>query len=189
MVPPRIPMADRSHLISIMNTKIKMQNVCDTDKAVSLSGSAGALMMREDGCILLVKQPYQETWNIPGGIIEDGESPREACRREVLEELALRIEKLPLLCVDHLSASTELPERKHHIFLGGTLTSGIMGRVKLQESEISEIAFVQELDIPRLCSAPLAVRLRVAIDAYRTQKSFYIRDGLVSEAAQLGAEH
>lgn len=158
-----------------------MQSVIYPDQAVSIPGSAGTLITRGDGCILLVKQPYKETWNIPGGIIEDGESAREACRREVLEELALKIENLPLLCVDHLSASAELPERKHFIFSGGTLTPSMMHRVILQEAEISEIAFVQELDIPRLCSAPLAIRLRVALDAYYTQKVFYIRDGLVSE--------
>lgn len=160
-----------------------MQNVCDPDKALSISGSAGALMIRGDGCVALVKQTYKDTLNIPGGIIEDGESPREACRRELLEELALRIEDLPLLCADHLSASVELPERTHFIFFGGTVTPSLMESVILQESEISQIVFVQELDIPRFCSAYLAARLRVALDAYNAGEVYHIHDGLVCKGA------
>jgi 8-oxo-dGTP pyrophosphatase MutT (NUDIX family) len=35
----------------------------------------------------LLEPTYKEDWEIPGGIIEENESPREACKREVLEEL------------------------------------------------------------------------------------------------------
>ena len=32
---------------------------------------------------------YKDTWDIPGGYVERGESPAAACRREILEELGL----------------------------------------------------------------------------------------------------
>lgn len=58
----------------------------------------GALVTRPDGAVLLIKrgqEPYSGCWSLPGGNIQPGESAREACRREVLEEtgLAVRVDE------------------------------------------------------------------------------------------------
>jgi ADP-ribose pyrophosphatase YjhB (NUDIX family) len=48
-----------------------------------------------DGKVLLVrrgKDPFKGCWTLPGGGVEPGETPREAVRREVLEETGLAIE-------------------------------------------------------------------------------------------------
>jgi 8-oxo-dGTP pyrophosphatase MutT (NUDIX family) len=37
--------------------------------------------------VLLLEPTYKNDWEIPGGIIEDNESPKECCEREVFEEL------------------------------------------------------------------------------------------------------
>jgi 8-oxo-dGTP diphosphatase len=49
-----------------------------------------------DGCVLLVhrhpsRRWYPDCWDLVGGHIEDGESPRQAVIRECLEELAVEI--------------------------------------------------------------------------------------------------
>ncbi|WP_433785033.1 NUDIX domain-containing protein [Actinomycetospora sp. CA-101289] len=62
--------------------------------------AAGALFVNSDGQVLLVHPTYKDTWDIPGGYVERGESPAAACRREVLEELALDREPLRLAAVD-----------------------------------------------------------------------------------------
>ena len=51
--------------------------------------AAGALFHDESGRILLVKPTYKNGWDIPGGYVEPGETPSEACAREVFEELSL----------------------------------------------------------------------------------------------------
>ena len=51
--------------------------------------AAGMLLIHRDGRIFVVEPVYKDTWEIPGGVVEPGESPREACRREVGEELGL----------------------------------------------------------------------------------------------------
>src|SRR5215469_2715077 len=51
--------------------------------------AASALFLNEQGNVLIVKPTYRPDWLLPGGSVEDHESPREACIREVREELSL----------------------------------------------------------------------------------------------------
>ncbi len=53
---------------------------------------AGAIVFRDDGAVLLVKRgraPSAGTWSLPGGRIEQGETPEAAAVREVREETGL----------------------------------------------------------------------------------------------------
>jgi len=47
--------------------------------------AAGALFRDAGGRVLLVKPHYKAGWDIPGGMVEPGETPSEACAREVTE--------------------------------------------------------------------------------------------------------
>jgi len=62
--------------------------------------AAGALFLDPTGRVLLVRPTYKDTWDIPGGYVERGESPAAACRREITEELGLRREPRRLIAVD-----------------------------------------------------------------------------------------
>ncbi|WP_328478950.1 NUDIX hydrolase [Actinoplanes sp. NBC_00393] len=62
--------------------------------------AAGALFFDEAGNVLLVKPAYKAGWDIPGGYVEPGESPRAACIREVREELGITPDIGGLLVVD-----------------------------------------------------------------------------------------
>lgn len=59
---------------------------------------APAIIINEKGEILLGKRSshtvYPLYWNLPGGIIENGESIEEAIKREVKEELGVEVVKL-----------------------------------------------------------------------------------------------
>ena len=57
---------------------------------------ASALFLDTQNNLLLVKPTYRPFWLLTGGVIEENESPRIACLREVKEELGLdiSIEKL-----------------------------------------------------------------------------------------------
>ena len=61
----------------------------------------GAIVVGKRGVLLVCrnKEPGKGLWGIPGGVIELGETHREAIKREVLEETGIEIELLDLLGV------------------------------------------------------------------------------------------
>ena len=83
--------------------------------------SAGAVICDEQGRVLIVDPVYKPYWNLPGGGVEAGEDPKEACRREVMEELGLDLEIGRLL----VHATLSVPGREPHeyfVFDGGVLS-------------------------------------------------------------------
>lgn len=58
---------------------------------------AGIILINSNNEVLLLLRddkpeiPFPNQWDIPGGRIEEGESPIEAIRREMLEELGLQL--------------------------------------------------------------------------------------------------
>ena len=64
--------------------------------------SAGVLFLNQKQEILLVKPTYREGWLLPGGVIDEDESPKHCAQREILEELGVRVACDTLLLVDYL---------------------------------------------------------------------------------------
>jgi 8-oxo-dGTP pyrophosphatase MutT (NUDIX family) len=55
----------------------------------------GALVaIRVNDSVLLLRSSYRSRWNFPGGGVKRGESPDEAARRELVEELGLVVPEL-----------------------------------------------------------------------------------------------
>ena len=66
-----------------------------------VAASAGALIRDPSGRLLILKPTYKSGWTLPGGVMEaDGETPWDACRREVREETGLTVSAGRLVCVD-----------------------------------------------------------------------------------------
>lgn len=70
------------------------------------------------GLIPLVRQyrPAVEayTWELPAGLLEEGERPEQACRRELLEETGLKVDSLAYLGARY--ADTGRLENRLHAF-------------------------------------------------------------------------
>nr|WP_157255068.1 NUDIX domain-containing protein [Nonomuraea typhae] len=54
--------------------------------------SVGAAVIGDDGRFLAMRRSDTGAWQLPGGVVERGEGPLEAVRREVLEETGVLIE-------------------------------------------------------------------------------------------------
>jgi 8-oxo-dGTP pyrophosphatase MutT (NUDIX family) len=141
-----------------------------------LTGS-GALFLNAFGGVLVVEPTYKATWEIPGGVVEDGETPREACAREVLEELGLVVTPGPLLVVDWAPADGQ-GDRVLFVFDGGTLSAVQIGRMVLQESELASAEFIDPDAVPDRLIPRLARRVTAALDARRSGVTRYLEQGV-----------
>jgi ADP-ribose pyrophosphatase YjhB (NUDIX family) len=66
------------------------ETVLDAVGLPAIPVSAGALIFDRAGWLLILKPTYKSGWTIPGGVMEGGgETPWDACRREVAEECGL----------------------------------------------------------------------------------------------------
>ncbi|GIJ43211.1 hypothetical protein Val02_00970 [Virgisporangium aliadipatigenens] len=83
--------------------------------------SADVLFRDETGRILLVDPRYKPDWDLPGGMAEANESPLDAARREVREELAVDWPGGPLLTVDWVAPHGPWDDGLVFLFDGGVL--------------------------------------------------------------------
>lgn len=141
--------------------------------------SASGLLLRDEGeRILLLKPLYNDMWQLPGGLAEESESPRQAAQREALEELGLDLAVGRLLCVDYKATTTERPACIQFVFDGGRLTAEQLTNIVLPGEEIAAWQVVDPEDAPRLVrpGGP-ASRLVNTISALRTGETVYLEDG------------
>ena len=143
--------------------------------------SAGALLFDDDGAILVVKPTYKAGWTIPGGQMEaDGESPFEACRREVREETGLELATARLVCVDFLRPKTGRPGGLRFLFDGGVVDADRRARVVLQEDELEDQRWSPPEEAVELLSGPVGRRVGAAIAALGAApvaRFVYLEDG------------
>ena len=129
-----------------------------------IPASAGALIFDGDGRLLIVDPTYKAHWTIPGGIMEaDGETPWEACRREVLEEVGLHVERGRLVAVDFLRPKASKPGGMRFLFDCGVLPAAALDAIVLQEEELSEHRLVDPARALELLSGPLRRRVGAAL--------------------------
>src|SRR6185312_6423857 len=140
----------------------------------TIPASAGALIRGRKGRLLILKPTYKGGWTIPGGVIEIGESPWEACRRETKEECGLDVTAGRLVCVDFLRPRPGRPGGMRFLFDCGVFDDTVLGAVVIEPVEIAE-SRVLPLDaaLP-LLSGPVRRRVRAAC---RSTTLRYLEDG------------
>ena len=103
--------------------------------------AAGALCQDAAGRVLLVEPTYKDVWELPGGMVEDDESPLAACRRELREELGIDVPVGRLRCVDWRPAELPRTEGLMLVFDGGVLDDDLTARITLPGGELRSYAF------------------------------------------------
>jgi ADP-ribose pyrophosphatase YjhB (NUDIX family) len=136
--------------------------------------AAGALLILKDR-ILVLKPTYKEGWTIPGGTVEDGEAPLQACVREVFEETGLETGRLRFAAVDHLPAIGAQNEFLHFLF--AQEWEGEAPELRLPEDEIAEARWVTVEEATRLLTPRLAKRIAPALRAYHAGVAVYLENG------------
>lgn len=132
--------------------------------------ASGALIQNSIEEVLLVEPTYKPDWEIPGGRGRPYESTRRACRRELHEELGLKIELGRCLVAD-LKQVDGAPI-DHFIFDGGILAEEEITSIRLPPPELRSYRFVPRLKIgPPMVSDRLARRIGRALDALEADAS------------------
>ena len=97
--------------------------------------------------VLLCQLTYKQDWDLPGGVVEVGESPQEAVAREVEEELSLTLPTGRLLLTDWLPPWGGWDDALCLVFDGGPHDPSIVERIVEQEREIRSAAFLTAAEV------------------------------------------
>lgn len=122
------------------------------------------LIHDRDRRVLLCRLTYKQDWDLPGGVVEVGESPRLAVSREVEEELALQIRAGRLLLTDWLPPWSGWDDAICLVFDGGQHEPSITGQVIRQEREIREASFCTIEQARERCTDFTARRIEAALN-------------------------
>lgn len=143
----------------------------------TILSAAGALIRDSQGRVLLVEPNYKDYWEIPGGLIEVGETPSQGCEREIAEELGLTRKPGRLLVVDW-APHPEHGDRVLFVFDGGTIEDADITKIRLQPEELDSYVFLPPAEAIDRLIPRLARRVQAAIQADEEGKTRYLEHGV-----------
>jgi 8-oxo-dGTP pyrophosphatase MutT (NUDIX family) len=152
--------------------------------------SAGAII-RQGSRVLIVKPTYREYWLLPGGHVEAGESPREALRREIEEELGLAAQIGALLSIDYWRKGAVATRpgctyvQPHDalvlLFDGGELILKLEQQIRLRREELEDVKVVEIEDAIQLLAPYYEGRVRSALKSLEAGRVIYLESGGAAE--------
>ena len=114
--------------------------------------AVGVVVKRDDKVLLVrrLNEPSRGRWSLPGGVVELGETVREAARREVREECGLQVEAGEVLAVvDNIVRDDEAGRIRFHYVLVDLLAEYVGGGLAAA-SDISDACWVREEELEEL---------------------------------------
>ena len=138
----------------------------------------GAVIVRHEQFLIVrrANPPLQGQWSIPGGLVETGETTREAVVREIREETGLTIEPIELIEVfERILRDTNSRVQYHYVVIDYLcrIVSG-ESRPGSDVSEIRWIAFhdllIQEITPETRNVIQKALKAAQESNAFRTDK-------------------
>src|SRR5215467_8096636 len=149
--------------------------VSTDDEVPAVPASASALIFDERGRLLILRPTYKSGWTIPGGVMENnGETPWQACRREVREECGLEVTSARLACVDFRRPRPGRSGGIRFLFDCGRLDDDALASITIQPDEISQYRIVKlDTALPML-SGPIRRRVKAGVSATGT---VYLEEG------------
>ncbi|QLE76150.1 NUDIX hydrolase [Streptomyces rectiverticillatus] len=140
--------------------------------------TAHVLIADRLGRLLLVHPAKRGApWHLPGGIVEPGESPLDAARREVREELGLTFDAhlWRFLAVEWLQATGPgRRDRLAFLFTSPRLYSGDESRIVLQQDEVDAWRWEYTGSALGLLHPRMSERVGRALRTHRAQPASYL---------------
>ena len=127
---------------------------------------AHALFRDEQGRVLLLETSYKEDWELPGGVVEPGESPRVGAVREIAEELGITVDLGEPQLVDWMPASLGWSDAIEYLYAGGTLSPEVAETLGTDDREIRAIHWVEADDVAAHVSELSARRIALILQGF-----------------------
>jgi 8-oxo-dGTP pyrophosphatase MutT (NUDIX family) len=142
-------------------------------KSLPRKRSSAGVLVFANGRLLCLETTYKPTFEIPGGVVEQGESPLEAAKRECREELGTDVAVRALLCVDYARGDEVKGDAIHYVFAG----EADAARFNPDAREIKALHWLSlEEALPRMSTA-LARRVAAANAAAKAGGAAYCEEG------------
>lgn len=137
------------------------------------------LLVQDQGQrVLLCQLTYKADWDLPGGVVEGGESPAVTVTREVKEELALELPAHRLLVIDWLPPWSGWDDALCLVFDGGVHDPSILDAVVLEPREIVSAEFCTAEQVRERCRDFTARRIEQALAAVGGTGSEFLHSGV-----------
>jgi ADP-ribose pyrophosphatase YjhB (NUDIX family) len=125
---------------------------------------AQGLLRDADDRILLCRLTYKPEWDLPGGVVEVGESPADGLVRELQEELGITVSVNGLITVNWLPAWRGWDDACVMLFDLGVADASVTDSMQLQPTEIAGVEWCDEETIALHATAAA----RELLEAVRT---------------------
>ena len=138
---------------------------------------AQMLIRDADDRVMLCQLTYKRDWDLPGGVVEVGESPHLAVSREVEEELGLTVPTGDLLLTDWLPPWSGWDDALCLVFDGGVQDPSIVRDAVLQVREIRSTQFCTMEEVRERCADFTTRRIEAALARVDGSGSAYTESG------------
>ncbi|UTT66712.1 NUDIX hydrolase [Janibacter sp. CX7] len=124
---------------------------------------AQGLLRDEHGRIALCELVYKRDWDLPGGIVDPGESPAHCVVREVREELGLDVTVRGMLAVNWLPPYRGWDDALLCLFDLGAVPSTLLDDATLQAREIKAVHWVDPATVAERVAPYTAAMIAEAV--------------------------
>lgn len=138
------------------------------------------VMTDPSGRILLCQTTFKKDWELPGGIVEPGESPVLAARREVEEEIGIDLPLGRLLAMDWLPPYLGWSDAIEVLYDGGEHEADLVSRLVCDAREIKQAAWFSVDEIASVVSPLNARRLPLLIPD-KPERTLHLEAGELAE--------
>jgi 8-oxo-dGTP pyrophosphatase MutT (NUDIX family) len=135
------------------------------------------LVRSPDARVLLCQLTYKQDWDLPGGVVEVGESPQVAVAREVEEELGLSLPAGRLLLTDWLPPWSGWDDALCLVFDGGVHEASLLDAMVRQTREIQTAEFCTVEQAVERCADFTARRITAALASLDGGNPAYTESG------------
>ncbi|WLR43219.1 NUDIX hydrolase [Bacillus carboniphilus] len=134
---------------------------------------AVVIIIDGEGRLLLQQRKYpKESWGLPGGLMELGESTEEVARRELFEETGLEVNELELINVYSGKDNFVIAENgdEFYVVTIAYFAEGYKGEIKIDQSEINKCEFLYPNELPEKIVKSHQVILDEFLEKYDKEK-------------------